>query len=223
MRPPSSWPRAIKGPGELHRIEAAARATETAFDRLPDLIRTARTERHLHRAFQHALLAAGADAVPYLAIGSGPGGYDSLTRGPTDRAIAPGDVIALDTGAVVDGDRSDFDRNLAIGDPGDAARAAHGTLHEATDRGLKAVRPGTRACDMWREIADALPDGASGIMLGAETTTRSARTAPSGTTSRRISIIPTDQPAHRQDEGRKLQDQAVQGGGSSATTRRLSS
>ena len=155
--------RAIKEPGELHRIEAAARATETAFGRLPDLVRSARTERDLHRTFTQALLAAGADAVPYLAIGSGPGGYDGLTRGPTDRALAPGDVIALDTGVVVDSYWSDFDRNAAIGDPGDAARAAHAVLHEATGRGLRVVRPGVRACDVWQAIADALPNGASSI------------------------------------------------------------
>ncbi|WP_349369592.1 M24 family metallopeptidase [Salinarimonas sp.] len=157
--------RAAKDADEIARISAAAAAAQAAYDGLPDLLAepAARTERGLHRRFQQACLAAGADAVPYLAIGSGPGGYDSLTRGPIDRALGPGDVVGLDTGVVSGGAWSDFNRNVAIGAASDAVRALHRRLHRATEAGMAALRPGTRACDVWRAVAAALEVPASAI------------------------------------------------------------
>jgi Xaa-Pro dipeptidase len=157
--------RATKGADEVARIAAAAAATQAAYDALPGLLAdpAARTERALHRRVQQACLEAGADAVPYLAIGSGPGGYDSLTRGPIDRALGAGDVLGLDTGVTVGGYWSDYNRNVALGAAPDAVRALHRRLHRATDAGIAASRPGARACDVWRAIAAALEISASTI------------------------------------------------------------
>lgn len=156
--------RATKDVGEVAKIAAAARAAQNMFDQLPALVVNAQTERDLHREANVHMLRAGADAAPYLAIGSGPGGYGSLTRGPTDRKLTTGDVIGLDTGTVVDGYWSDYNRNAAIGDPGEAARRACTAAQTALDTALATIRPGLCACDLWRAMADILP--ASGSRIG---------------------------------------------------------
>jgi Xaa-Pro aminopeptidase len=63
----------------------------------------------------------------------------------------------LDTGAVFDGYFCDFDRNFACGVPSDTARRAYDLLYQATEAGLKTVRPGVTAAtvfhSLWRELA----------------------------------------------------------------------
>ena len=146
--------RAVKTPAEIERVAAATRAARAAFDAVPSLSREAlATERALHRAFARELLAAGADSVPYLAIGSGPHGHDGLTRGPTDRPLGHGDAFALDVGCEVDGYFTDFDRDFTIGEAAPVTLAAYRTLHAATGAGLATIRPGARADEVWTAIA----------------------------------------------------------------------
>ncbi|QFT61769.1 Xaa-Pro peptidase family protein [Roseivivax sp. THAF30] len=155
--------RASKSDAELARIAAAAAATQDTFDCLPVIVAAAETERDVHRAVLRTLIESDAGAVPYLAIGSGPGGYDSLTRGATNRSLAQGDVLGVDIGTTIDGYWSDFDRNLAIGHPDELAQAAHRAAQTALDHALATVRPGISACDVWQAMAAVLPADGSGI------------------------------------------------------------
>ena len=162
--------RAIKSHEEVARIKIAIGASQTGFDTVGKCLRAddchSITERDLARTFAKAAISGGADAVPFLALCSGPGGYDSLTRAPGDRCLGPGDVVGLDAGCVFDGYWCDYNRNFALGDPGRAARTAHRTLMDATEAGIAALRPGTRASDVWRAIAARLPNASRTARYG---------------------------------------------------------
>jgi Xaa-Pro aminopeptidase len=104
-------------------------------------------------------LAAGADDVPYLVGGAGPGGYGDIISPPSDRPSEPGDVLILDTGATHDGYFCDFDRNYAFHGADDAAKRAHETVYNATEAGLKAARPGATCADIFHAMHAVLETG----------------------------------------------------------------
>jgi len=155
--------RALKSEAEIAKIRHVCRIASDAFDALPGAIARGASERAVARAFVADLLARGADSVPYVALASGPGGYGDIIMGPSERTLGEGDVMILDTGATFDGYFCDFDRNWALGDPGEPARAAHRACWKATEAGLAAARPGATAADLWAAMWRVLEAaGASG-------------------------------------------------------------
>lgn len=134
--------RALKSEAEIDKIRFACRLTSRAFGRLPSMIRTGLSEREVCRRLRRDLLDLGADDSPYLIGASGPGGYDNIIMGPTDRVLGRGDVMIIDTGTTYDGYFCDFDRNFAFGHPTDAARRAYDVVYAATEAGIRAARPG---------------------------------------------------------------------------------
>lgn len=81
--------RSVKSPAELERIARAARLTGEALrpGHLTDAV--GQTETEVARAFKVRALRAGLDEVGYLALGSGPGGYGSITR-PAGKRVLQG-------------------------------------------------------------------------------------------------------------------------------------
>lgn len=155
--------RAIKSSAEILCMKQAAQCAASAFGQVPDWVKPGLHEAEIHRRFQASLLSCGEDYVRYLAIGSGPGGYDSMCRGPADRCVEPGDVLALDTGSTINGYFCDFDRNFSLGPPAGVVRAAYETLYKATEAGLGAAQPGKTCGDIWREMANVLDSAGASI------------------------------------------------------------
>ena len=162
--------------------------TSAAFEALPQSLRLGETERQNCMRLRIDLLRRGADTSPYLISGSGPGGYDSIIMGPTERVLGDGDVMIIDTGTTYDGYFCDFDRNFAFGDASDPAKQAYAVTFAATDAGFAAARPGASTSDVWRAMATILEAGGSlgnnvgrmGHGLGMELTEWPSNTATDG-------------------------------------------
>lgn len=148
--------REVKSEAEIDRIRAACTVADSAFARVHAFAGAGRTLAQVFRAFQIALLEERADWVAYVAGAAGPQGYRDVISPADDRRLRPGDVLMLDTGAVRDGYFCDFDRNFAVGHASDAARRTHATLHAATETTLRRLRPGMRASDVHRLLAEEL-------------------------------------------------------------------
>jgi Xaa-Pro aminopeptidase len=148
--------REIKSEAEVAKIRASCAVADAAFARIGDFAGEGRRLDDVFRDFQIALLEAGADWVAYLAGSAGPDGYEDVISPAEPRPLRRGEVLMLDAGPVLDGHFCDFDRNVAIGHGTDLARRAHAALHAAIDAALGALRPGMRACDAHRLLADAL-------------------------------------------------------------------
>jgi Xaa-Pro aminopeptidase len=153
--------RNVKSSGEIAKIRYICQVASDAFEALPQSLKTGQSEKDNCRRMAVDLLQRGADSVPYLIAGSGPGGYDSIIMGPTDRIIEEGDVLIIDTGATYDGYFCDFDRNFAFGEPSKAAKLAYDIVFQATDAGFQAARPGATTTDLWAAMAAVLRAGGS--------------------------------------------------------------
>ena len=181
--------RMVKSPGEIEKIRYICRLAGEAFATVPDHARAGQTEREICRAMQHDLLGRGADSCSYLVAGSGPGGYDSIIMGPSDRRIDPGDVLIIDTGSTWDGYFCDFDRNWAFGHADSGTRNAYRVVWQATEAGFAAARPGATTSDIWQAMQSVMVAGGSlgnevgrlGHGLGMELTERPSNTADDGT------------------------------------------
>ena len=151
--------RFIKSKREIEKIRYVCQLTSAAFTDLPSAIQTGETERDICRSLRIDLLRRGADSCPYIVAGSGPGGYDSIIMGPTDRIPSSGDVLIIDTGTTFDGYFCDFDRNFAFESLSDPSRKAHEVVHRATDAGFAAARPGATTTDVWLAMWSVLEAG----------------------------------------------------------------
>lgn len=144
--------RSIKSEAEVAKIRKACDITHQGFANITKHAAIGQTERDICKRMHIDMIQAGADNVKYLIAGSGPDGYDSIIMGPTDRRIASGDVLIIDTGTVYDGYFSDFDRNFAFGRPSEATRSAYRAVYAATEAGFKVARPGATTTDLYNAM-----------------------------------------------------------------------
>lgn len=156
--------RSIKSPAEVDRIRHICDIAGRAFTEVPATVREGDSEVEIYRRFAASLLLKGADEVPYVAIASGQGGYESIIMPPTGRKVHKGDVLILDTGAKCAGYFCDFDRNFSFGKPSTQVARVYAALWQATEAGIKAALPGRTAADVFRAQADVLV--AHGIEVG---------------------------------------------------------
>ncbi len=152
----------VKSEAEIASIAKVCAAAGQAFDRVSEIAAEGVPLSAVFRDFQIALLRAGADHVPYLAGGAGPGGYADVISPASDRPLEAGDVLMLDTGAAIDGYFCDFDRNFAIRHAADDARRAYERLYAATEAGLAAAMPGAIAADLFAAMNKVIAGDGSG-------------------------------------------------------------
>jgi len=151
--------RIIKSEREIDKTRRACQIASGAFEALPAKLSVGMTEREACHALKLDMLTRGADDAPFVVGTSGPGGYDDIIMGPTDRVICEGDVLIIDTGAIYDGYFCDFDRNFAFGHVDDDAKRAYETVFAATDAGIAAARPGATHHDLWASMWSVLEQG----------------------------------------------------------------
>lgn len=157
---PCIWEiRMVKTEAEIARIRRICGIAGQAYEALPAGVHAGDSERDACRRLRADLAERGADAIPYLAGASGPGGVPEIIGNPRDRRLEGGDLLFIDTGSTCDGYFCDFDRNYAVGAVADAARRAHEIVWDATEAGIKAARPGATTADVWRSMADVLSAG----------------------------------------------------------------
>lgn len=134
--------RAVKDPAELARIEAAAAVTDEALAEIRPRLRPGTSETEIQRGIDDAIRARGAAGPAYdTIVASGPNSARPHAR-PTDRELAPGDLLIIDAGAVVDGYRSDMTRTFVMGRPTAEKADMIELVTRAQAAGVAAVRPG---------------------------------------------------------------------------------
>ncbi|MEM9794396.1 MAG: Xaa-Pro peptidase family protein [Pseudomonadota bacterium] len=148
--------REVKSGAEIAKIGTICRMAGEAFSATGQSVRAGMPLDRIFRDFQIQLLQAGADWVSYVAGAAGRDGYKDVISPATSEPLAEGDVLMLDTGAVKDGYFCDFDRNLFIGAPTSAVMHTYDALWGATEDALETLRPGLRACDAYRMLAEGL-------------------------------------------------------------------
>ena len=158
--------RMIKSAAEIAKIETACSITGRAFARVPEIAQPGVPLDEVYRRFQVLCLEEGADWVAYLAGGAEKGGYGDVISPAHSRPLARGDVLMLDTGVVLDGYYSDFDRNWSVGPASGAVRSAHSRLVEAVDAAFERASPGATAAELFDSMNSVLTGGQGGTEAG---------------------------------------------------------
>ena len=134
--------RVVKEPAEVEAMAAATRIADEAFTALLQDGLRGRTERDLALALEVEMRRRGADAPSFPSIvAAGPHGALPHAQ-PRDVAVADGDLVVIDWGALYQGYCSDCTRTVAVGRIDEEAREAYDLVLRAQLTGLEAVEVG---------------------------------------------------------------------------------
>jgi len=138
--------RRVKDAGEVARMAEAARIADDALATVRPRLAEGPTEREIALDLDVEMRRLGATGSSFETIvASGPNGAKPHHR-PGERRIAPGELVVVDFGAVVDGYCSDMTRTLCVGEPASATAARMvDVVTESQRAGVDAVRAGVEA------------------------------------------------------------------------------
>lgn len=137
--------RMVKDPGEIARITSACAIADAALAEVRPMLAEGPTEGDFALNLDATMRRLGAQDVSFETIvASGPNGALPHHR-PATRPIAPGDLVVIDFGALVDGYHSDMTRTVMIGEPTATQARMYQVVLEAQAAGVAAVRAGVEA------------------------------------------------------------------------------
>ena len=134
--------RAVKEPGEIAVIRAAAELVDEIYAWLAEQGLVGRTEREVALALEQEMRVRGAEGPSFSSIVAAAENGALPHALPRDVAIPPDTLVTLDMGARVDGYCSDCTRTWATGELDDDLSELYDTVLRAQETALAAVRPG---------------------------------------------------------------------------------
>jgi Xaa-Pro aminopeptidase len=137
--------RLIKDRFEMSIVRDAAARLEAVADQAFERVRGGVSERDVAAAIEGAMRAAGYDRPAFdTIVASGPQSALPHHRAGA-RILAPGDLVVLDFGGILDGYCCDLTRMASVGTPSPEARRLYDAVREAQQAAIDAVRPGVTA------------------------------------------------------------------------------
>ena len=138
--------RRVKDPGEIARIEAAARCADAALFEVAPTLGDDVTEADVRNELEYRMRLHGADGPSYdTIVASGPEHAARPHHQPGRRRIVEGDTVVIDVGALVDGYHSDMTRSYVVGEPTPLQREVYELLLEIQRAGVAALAAGVAA------------------------------------------------------------------------------
>jgi len=126
-----------KSPEELALVRKAAAAADAGFEAFRNASRVGVREFEIVGEVEHAMRAAGADDN-FILLSTGP--HNRAMRAPTDRHVAPGDIVIGEITPVCEGQFIQLCRTVSVGPPAAALIQQYDLLLAAYARALDAVR-----------------------------------------------------------------------------------
>ena len=158
--------RAVKEPGELARIRAAAALADDVYDWLVEWGIVGRTEQDVAVALEHQMRLRGASGPSFPSIVAS-GEQGALPHAePRDVPIPRDVLVTLDIGARLDGYCSDCTRTWATGEIGDELRDVYALVLRAQLSALAAVRPGPTGREVDAVARDLIAEAGHGDEFG---------------------------------------------------------
>lgn len=140
--------RMIKTEDELKKIKTAQEITDAAFEHILGMIKPGVTERSLALEIEYFMKKNGAKGPSFDLIVI-TGEKTSMPHGvPGGAAVAEGDFVTMDIGAVYDGYCSDMTRTVAVGRIGEEQKRVYETVLKAQLSSIKAIRAGANCSDV---------------------------------------------------------------------------
>ena len=148
--------RAVKDPDELEALRAAIAVCDAGQRAARVHARPGISELELWASVRAAVdEAAGCRTALVADLVSGSRTAD-VGGAPGARVLEEGDLVLCDLVPRVRGYWGDSCATFAVGEPDDAARAQHAAASEALARGIAALGPGVRACELDALVRDGL-------------------------------------------------------------------
>jgi Xaa-Pro dipeptidase len=152
--------RMIKSDAEVAYIEESNRINGAALRRSFELLSRGDTEIDVARIVGRSIVDAGAVRPPYAQVNilseakaRARGGASRLLGPMADFALAEGDLLFVDSGAVTAGYWGEFARMACVGDPSPAKRAHHDAIRSIVQR---STRESMLVGATFRDIVDEL-------------------------------------------------------------------
>ena len=159
--------RAVKEPGELERLAAAAELADEALRRTLEAGLAGRSEREVARELEQRMRSLGAQEPSFPSIVAS-GAHGALPHAqPREQTIARDVLVTIDWGAVLDGYCSDCTRTYATGEGISAqAREVYELVLAAQLAGLAAVRPGPNGREIDAAAREVIEQAGHGEQFG---------------------------------------------------------
>jgi Xaa-Pro dipeptidase len=152
----------VKDAEELALLRSAQDATDGAFEDILEVLVVGITERQAAAQLELAMARHGADTISFDVIVAFGEHAAEPHHHPCHRALAEGDVIKMDFGALVAGYHADMTRTVAFGEPVAQLRKVHDVVAAAQQAGIDALRPGVLAADVDRAARSVIEDAGYG-------------------------------------------------------------
>ena len=135
--------RVLKDAHEQDCLRRAARITAEAMAETLEGVTPGMTEREVAGVFEGLMRRKGGGMLSFPTL-VGSGDRSALAHPePTDRAIAPGELLLLDGGTTVEGYHADMTRTIVVGRPDARQREVLGAVREALEAAIALMHPGT--------------------------------------------------------------------------------
>lgn len=149
--------RLLKTPEEIAKIRHIGHVAERAALGAVENAAVGDTERSIGNAITEAYLAGGGDQLTMLVVASGERSAEP-NGPPTDKKIAPGDVVRIDVIGTMDNYYSDVARTAVAGEPTPEQQKMWDVLREGHERTIAAMRPGVLTSDLYKDYAALMDD-----------------------------------------------------------------
>lgn len=146
--------RMIKTPNEIDRMRKALAATIVAMQSTIAVISEGAQYRNIWRQLRKSLFEQGLLPPWNIGIGMGPSGAFAFPD-ESSWIVRRGDVVRFDLGGTMNGYVTDFGRTGFVGEPSPRHKAYYEAVLAGQQAGCKAVKPGVRACDIYRVVRSA--------------------------------------------------------------------
>jgi Xaa-Pro aminopeptidase len=147
--------RMVKTPAEIEAIRDIGVAAERIAGEVCATFGAGATERTIANFVAERYAEAGGDGLTMLVVGSGPRSA-AVNAPPTDRALAPGDVLRLDIIGTKAGYHSDVARTAVVGTATAEQQRVYDLLLGVHRQCLDALRPGALTTDIFAIYRDAM-------------------------------------------------------------------
>jgi len=137
--------RMVKDDGEVALLRAACAAADAALAALlaDGGVRAGRSELAIARELETLMVAHGADGPSFETIVAAGANSAVPHHRPTAAAVAAGDLVKMDFGALLDGYHSDMTRTVVLGEPAGWQREIYELVSAAQAAGRASLSPGT--------------------------------------------------------------------------------
>jgi Xaa-Pro aminopeptidase len=160
--------REIKDAGEVALLRLACEAADSALTDLVERggLRPGRTEREVARDLEALMLDHGADAISFETIVAAGANSAIPHHRPTTAALADGDFVKIDFGALVAGYHSDMTRTFVLGKAADWQLEIYQLVADAQRAGREALKPGAGLRDVDAAARQLIADAGYGENFG---------------------------------------------------------